>query len=96
MTNIDASQFDIYRYIIKAVAESPNKIAVKFDDGSEGVVIFKDSFFNGVFEYLKDPVEFAKVTFDEGALTWDHNDMLELDPAHMHYYIKKDGVFCLL
>ncbi len=47
------------------------KIEVEFSDGTHGVVSMKDRLFGLVFEPLKDPIFFARLTIDEfGVICW--------------------------
>ena len=47
------------------------KIQVEFSDGVHGVISIKDRLFEPVFEPLKDPNVFARLTIDEfGVICW--------------------------
>jgi hypothetical protein len=47
------------------------KIEVEFPDGTHGIISLKDRLFGPVFEPLKDPDYFARLTIDEfGVMCW--------------------------
>jgi len=68
-------------------------LKVRFRDGVEGVVRFESAFFQGVFAHLIDPVQFARVNVEMGAVTWPGE--LDLAPDRMHHDIVRDGI-CVL
>jgi hypothetical protein len=71
----------------------PARLAVRFVDGVTGEVVFRDSFFHGVFEVLKDPATFSRVRCDNGFVEWP--GALDLAPDAMHDAIKADGRWVL-
>lgn len=59
------------------------RLAVRFDDGTEGVIEMQDRLFGPVFEPLKDPAIFQQVFVDEfGAITWPNGADLAPDALH--------------
>jgi len=60
---------------------------VRFKDGIEGEVTFKPTFFQGVFEPLRDPALFRKVQATDGFVSWPSSN-LDLAPDAMHTEIK--------
>lgn len=72
---------------------SDDTIRVDFEDGIEGEVNFRPSFFRGVFAHLKDPEKFREVGVVGGAVTWPGE--LDLAPDAMHRQIKEKGVMVL-
>ena len=76
------------------VKVKPNlTLHVKFSDNTSGIVRFLPTHFTGVFEPLQDPVFFAKVCIDSGALTWPGN--IDLAPDAMYKEIKQHGEWIL-
>ena len=69
---------------------SDTTLFVRFRDGVEGTVEFANSFFQGVFEPIKEPNEFKKVMLVDGVVTWEGE--LDLAPDAMHEAIQKNGV----
>jgi hypothetical protein len=75
---------------VVAVEALPDyRIAVKFADGTEGVVDLTDDLWGPMFEPLKDPARFAQVTIDReaGAVCWP--DGPDLAPDAMYDEIKR-------
>jgi hypothetical protein len=64
-------------------------IYVKFANGLEGKVRFQPTAFRGVFEKLRDPQEFNKLTVNQYFVTWPGE--LDLAPDAMHAQIKETG-----
>ena len=54
-----------------------------FEDGTVGDVSFADHEWEGVFEPLRDPARFAKVTIKYGTLYWPH-DELDMAPEPLY------------
>ena len=71
----------------------PMALQVRFADGTAGQVRFEPSHLTGVFEVLKDPVEFAQARVEAGAVTWPCN--LYLAPDAMYAEIKSHGEWVL-
>lgn len=68
-------------------------LAVRFQDGLEGAVKFRPSFFRGVFEHLASHQEFQKVQVVDGVVTWPGE--LDLAPDAMYAEIKRSGEWLL-
>ncbi len=69
-----------------------HRIAVRFADGTSGTVDVSGLVFGsraGVFAQLRDPVLFAAVGIDHGAVTWPGE--LDLAPDAMYAEIRAHG-----
>jgi hypothetical protein len=64
-----------------------NLLCVRFADGTQGRVRFRQSFFSGVFAPLKDRLKFREVRVEHGFITWPGE--LDLAPDAMYAEIKK-------
>jgi hypothetical protein len=64
---------------------------VKFRDGLNGKVIFKESHLSGVFEALKNPDLFSKVNCEHGFVEWPGE--IDLASDAMYEEVKKTGVW---
>jgi hypothetical protein len=62
-----------------------HELRLSFEDGTVGDVRFDDSEWTGVFEPLRDPDRFAKVTADGGTIVWADE---ELDMAPEPLYVE--------
>lgn len=69
------------------------RLAVRFADGTTGEVVFRESFFFGVFARLRDPDAFAQVRCDDGWVAWPGD--LDLAPDAMYEAIRKSGRWVL-
>jgi hypothetical protein len=58
-------------------------LRLTFEDGTVGDVGFDDSEWRGVFEPLRDPERFAKVTVDDGTIAWP-DDGLDMAPEPLY------------
>ncbi|MBU1956756.1 DUF2442 domain-containing protein [Patescibacteria group bacterium] len=59
--------------VISAKPLDDFKIEVEFSDGTHGVISMQDRLFGPVFEPLKDPIFFARLTIDEfGVICWSN------------------------
>ncbi len=79
--------------VVSVRAIGQRQLAVCFADGLAGEVEFRDSFFHGVFEAVKDPDAFAQVRCDNGFVEWPGD--LDLAPDAMHAAIKTHGRWVL-
>jgi hypothetical protein len=59
------------------------ELRLLFEDGTVGDISFEDREWNGVFEPLRDPARFAKVTIKYGTLYWPH-DELDMAPEPLY------------
>jgi len=59
------------------------KLRLLFEDGTGGDVSFEDREWRGVFEPLRDPARFAKVTVEGGTIVWP-NDGLDMAPEPLY------------
>jgi hypothetical protein len=63
------------------------KLEVEFSDGTRGFVSLEESLFGPVFEPLRDPAFFEKVSIDEfGAICWPNG--ADLAPDALYDQIK--------
>ena len=59
------------------------RLAVRFDDGTDGVIEMQDRLFGPVFEPLRDLAVFQQVFVDEfGAVAWPNGADLAPDALH--------------
>jgi Protein of unknown function (DUF2442) len=59
------------------------RLAVRFDDGTEGVIEMHDRLFGPVFATLQDPAVFQQVFVDKfGAVAWPNGADLAPDALH--------------
>jgi hypothetical protein len=69
--------------VISVKAHPDWKLEVAFSDGTHGTVSLKDSLFGPVFEPLKNPDLFARVTIDEfGVICWPNGADLAPDALY--------------
>ncbi len=69
--------------IVYVKAASDWRLEIAFSDGTRGVVSLKDRLFGPVFEPLKDPAVFEKVSIDEfGAVCWPNRHDLAPDALY--------------
>jgi hypothetical protein len=69
--------------ITRAQAIPGFRLEIEFADGTRGVVELKDRLFGPVFEPLRDPMYFAKVSVDEfGAVCWPNGADLAPDALY--------------
>jgi len=52
-----------------------HKLRLLFEDGTVGDLSFDDYEWRGVFEPLRDPARFAKVTVAHGTIVWPEDDL---------------------
>ena len=72
------------------------QLYVRFFDGTEGMVQMREMIFGenaGVFQTLRDPVEFEKVGIGFGGVMWANE--LDLAPDAMYDEFKRNGVWVL-
>jgi len=59
------------------------RLRLTFEDGIVGDVNFTDREWNGVFEPLRDPKRFAKVSIEDGTIVWPE-DGLDMAPEPLY------------
>jgi hypothetical protein len=69
------------------------RLVVRFGDGLTGEVILKESALVGIFEPLKDPAFFAKVSCADGFVEWPGE--IDLAPDAMYDEISDHGTWIL-
>ena len=79
--------------VVEVVPVDPSRLAVKFADGTQGEVEFRESYFHGVFGVLADPSVFASARCDQGFVEWPGG--LDLAPDAMYEAIRAHGVWLL-
>lgn len=79
--------------VVEAYVVEHGCIHVKFADGLEGNVRFQPSAYRGVFEKLRDPLEFDKMRINSYFVTWPGE--LDLAPDAMHHHIQQNGEWVL-
>jgi hypothetical protein len=75
--------------VVDVAAVGNRRLAVRFADGLSGEIEFRESFFHGVFQPIKDPDLFAQVTCSQGFVEWPGD--LDLAPDAMYAAIKAYG-----
>lgn len=60
-----------------------HKLRLLSEDGTVGDISFEDHDWHGVFESLRDPACFAKVTIQYGTLAWTDYD-LDMPPEPLY------------
>ena len=69
--------------LTEAVARDDCRLFVRFEDGTSGEVDLSSRLFGPMFDSLKDPSYFARVTVDEyGAPTWPNGADLAPDALY--------------
>ena len=67
------------------------QLRLTFEDGTVGDVSFADREWKGVFEPLRDPQRFARVTIEFGTLAWP-DDGLDMAPEPLYEKACKNRV----
>jgi hypothetical protein len=62
-------------------------LALRFEDGSSGIVTLKDDELTGVLAPLRSPEYFAQVRLVEGVATWPNGE--DLAPERMHANVQR-------
>ena len=60
-----------------------HRLRLLFEDGTVGDISFEDHDWRGVFEPLRDPARFAKVTVQYGTIVWPDYD-LDMAPEPLY------------
>ena len=83
-------------WVVEVRALPNYRLFVRFADGLEGEVDARPMIFGrraGVFSPLRDPLRFAEVGMEDGAVTWPGE--LDLAPDKMYDEIKAAGHFTM-
>jgi hypothetical protein len=67
------------------------KLRLLFEDGTVGDVSFEDREWRGVFEPLRDPARFAKVTAEGGTIVWP-DDGLDMAPEPLYQEARRQAL----
>jgi hypothetical protein len=68
-----------------------HRLRLLFEDGTVGDVSFGDAEWTGVFEPLRDPARFAKVTVEGGTIVWP-DDGLDMAPEPLYEEARRNAV----
>jgi Protein of unknown function (DUF2442) len=60
-----------------------HSVRLTFEDGTIGDVSFDDSYWTGVFEPLRDPQRFARISVEGGTIVWPE-DGLDMAPEPLY------------
>jgi hypothetical protein len=83
----------MYWDVVSITLENYLILSVRFADGVTGKVRFLPSHLTGVFKPLAEPDFFAKVSVNDGVVTWPGE--IDLAPDAMHAEIKQKGEWIL-
>jgi hypothetical protein len=79
-------------WVIKGVAVvGDHQLRLLFEDGTVGDVSFEDHAWTGVFEPLRNPVRFAKVSVRYGTLYWP-DDELDWAPEPLYEQARRHSL----
>jgi hypothetical protein len=67
------------------------RLRLTFRDGTVGDVSFIDHEWNGVFEPLRDPARFARVSIESGTIVWPE-DGLDMAPEPLYEHARAHEV----
>lgn len=67
-----------------------HRLRLLFEDGTVGDVSFGDEEWTGVFEPLRDPARFAKVTVEGGTIVWPE-DGLDMAPEPLYEEARRNA-----
>ncbi len=70
-------------HITRAEVIGDHSVRLTFEDGTIGDVTFDESYWTGVFEPLRDPRRFARVSVEGGTITWAE-DGLDMAPEPLY------------
>ena len=68
-----------------------HKLRLLFEDGTVGDISFEDHDWHGVFEPLREPARFAKVTIQYGTIVWPDYD-LDMAPEPLYEAARNNPV----
>jgi hypothetical protein len=84
----------MYYDVVEVTPLAHLHFAVRFKDGLAGEVRIFPSHLTGVFQGLKDPTTFARLSCGDGFVTWPGE--IDLAPDAMYDEIKANGVWELM
>lgn len=70
-------------HVTHAEVIGDHRLRLTFEDGTVGDVSFDDSEWTGVFEPLRDPARFARVSVEAGTIVWPE-DGLDMAPEPLY------------
>jgi hypothetical protein len=70
-------------HITRAEVIGDHSVRLTFEDGTIGDVSFDESHWTGVFEPLRDPRRFARVSVEGGTIVWPE-DGLDMAPEPLY------------
>ncbi len=70
-------------HVTRAEVIGDHSVRLTFEDGTIGDVTFDESYWTGVFEPLRDPRRFARVSVEGGTITWPE-DGLDMAPEPLY------------
>jgi hypothetical protein len=70
-------------HVTRAEVIGDHSVRLTFEDGTVGDVSFDESYWTGVFEPLRDPQRFAKVSVEGGTIVWPE-DGLDMAPEPLY------------
>jgi hypothetical protein len=79
--------------VVSVEPKLPLSLAVRFADGTEGIVRFEPSHLTGVFAALNDAAIFRQAHVDGGAVCWP--GAIDLAPDAMYRAIRQSGEWVL-
>jgi hypothetical protein len=82
-----------FRSVKKVEPVGHLRLSVTFNDGTTGEVVLKESHLHGVFEALRDPQVFSKVSCNRGFVEWPGE--VDLAPDAMYEEIRANGTWVL-
>jgi hypothetical protein len=68
-----------------------HRVRLLFEDGTVGDISFGDDEWTGVFEPLRDPARFAKVTVEGGTIVWP-DDGLDMAPEPLYQEARRQAL----
>lgn len=78
-------------HITGATVVGDHRLRLLFEDGTVGDVSFGEDMWTGVFEPLRDPARFAKVTVEGGTIVWP-DDGLDMAPEPLYEEARRNAV----
>ncbi len=83
----------MYWDVTEARTVGPHEFEVTFADGLKGRVKMLPAHMYGVFQKLRDPDVFSRLSTEGGFVSWPGD--VDLAPDAMHEAISRDGVWIL-